>query len=76
MQQPLKGVGGGPPKSPLHMALEAVLKVERGKVMSGPNDSVGVLLWNVDVSISQSLLRRCSARTNKRFEPIVYHLIY
>ncbi len=36
-------------RSPLHMALEVVLRVQRGKVLSGPNDSVGVLLWNVDV---------------------------
>lgn len=37
-------------KSPLHQALEAVVKIERTKVITGPNDSVGVLLYNVDVS--------------------------
>ncbi len=51
MQEPLESPDGGPAKSPLHMALEAVLKVQRGKVMSGPNDSVGVMLWNVDVGL-------------------------
>lgn len=37
-------------KSPLHQALEAVVKIERTKVITGPSDSVGVLLYNVDVS--------------------------
>lgn len=37
-------------KSPLHMALEVVLAVEKAKVLTGPNDSVGVLIYNVDSS--------------------------
>ncbi|WWC64593.1 uncharacterized protein I303_107204 [Kwoniella dejecticola CBS 10117] len=35
-------------KSALHQALEAVVKIQRSKVITGPADSVGVLLWNVD----------------------------
>ncbi|BEI96575.1 hypothetical protein CcaverHIS631_0201640 [Cutaneotrichosporon cavernicola] len=35
-------------KSPMHQALDAVVKIERTKVITGPNDSVGVLLYNVD----------------------------
>ncbi len=37
-------------KSPLHQALDAVAKIERSKVITGPHDSVGVLLYNIDVS--------------------------
>jgi hypothetical protein len=42
----LKGKG----KSPLHCALEVVHAVERAKALTGPQDSVGVLFYNVDVS--------------------------
>ncbi|WVR00189.1 hypothetical protein IAU59_007331 [Kwoniella sp. CBS 9459] len=35
-------------KSALHQALGAVVKIQRSKVITGPADSVGVLLWNVD----------------------------
>ncbi|WWC91681.1 uncharacterized protein L201_006627 [Kwoniella dendrophila CBS 6074] len=35
-------------KSALHQALEAVVKIQRSKVITGPADSVGVLLWNID----------------------------
>ncbi|KLT41005.1 SPOC domain-like protein [Cutaneotrichosporon oleaginosum] len=35
-------------KSPLHQALDAVVKIERTKVITGPSDSVGVLLYNID----------------------------
>lgn len=44
----LKGKG----KSPLHIALEVVHGVERAKALTGPQDSVGVLFYNVDVSLS------------------------
>lgn len=37
-------------KSPFHQALEAVVRIERTKIVTGPSDSVGVLLYNVDVS--------------------------
>ncbi|WVQ67007.1 uncharacterized protein L199_005199 [Kwoniella botswanensis] len=35
-------------KTALHQALEAVVKIQRSKVITGPADSVGVLLWNID----------------------------
>ncbi|OCF44617.1 hypothetical protein I317_01504 [Kwoniella heveanensis CBS 569] len=35
-------------KSALHQALEAVVKIQRSKVITGPADSVGVLLWNIN----------------------------
>ncbi|KAK8853185.1 hypothetical protein IAR55_003887 [Kwoniella newhampshirensis] len=41
-------------KSALHQALDAVAKIERSKVITGPADSVGVLLWNVDPSKTPS----------------------
>lgn len=37
-------------KSALQQVLEAVVDLERKKVITGPADSVGVMLWNVDVS--------------------------
>ena len=37
-------------KSALHKTLEAVVGIQRSKVITGPADSVGVLLYNVDVS--------------------------
>lgn len=40
----------GKGKSPLHIALETVLAVERAKVLTGPSDCVGVLVYNVDSS--------------------------
>lgn len=39
----------GKGKSPLHIALEVVHGVERAKALTGPQDSVGVLFYNVDV---------------------------
>lgn len=44
----LRTAGKG--KSPLHIALETVLAVERAKVLTGPSDCVGVLVYNVDSS--------------------------
>jgi hypothetical protein len=41
----------GKGKSPLHIALESVLGVMRGKILSGPSDFVGVLIYNVQVSL-------------------------
>ncbi|KAK4689603.1 ATP-dependent DNA helicase 2 subunit 1, partial [Tremellales sp. Uapishka_1] len=35
-------------RSPLHQALEAVMNIQRSKVITGPADSVGLLLYNVD----------------------------
>lgn len=46
-QQNAQGIIKG--KSALHQALEAVVKIQRSKVITGPADSVGVLLWNIDV---------------------------
>lgn len=40
----------GKGKSPLHIALESVLGVMRGKILSGPSDFIGVLIYNIDVS--------------------------
>jgi hypothetical protein len=40
----------GKGKSPLHIALESVLGVMRGKILSGPSDFIGVLVYNIDVS--------------------------
>jgi hypothetical protein len=40
-------------KSALHQVLESVVRFEKGKVITGPADSVGLMLFNVDVS------RRC-----------------
>lgn len=37
-------------KSALHQVLESVVKFEKGKVITGPSDSVGLMLFNVDVS--------------------------
>lgn len=39
----------GKGKSPLHIALESVLGVMRGKILSGPNDYIGVLIYNIAV---------------------------
>jgi len=46
-------------KSALHQVLEAVVDLQRKKVITGPADSVGVMLWNVDVSslIANKLMR-------------------
>lgn len=35
-------------KSPLHQALESVSNIERNKVTTGPSDSVGLVLYNID----------------------------
>lgn len=45
-------------KSALHQVLEAVVKIEKGKVITGPADSVGLLLYNIDVSQSTYFTRR------------------
>lgn len=37
-------------KSMLHQALKAIVDIERRKVITGPSDSIGILLYNVDVS--------------------------
>lgn len=37
-------------RSPLHQVLEAVVKIEKSKVITGPADSVGLLVYNIDVS--------------------------
>lgn len=44
-------------KSALHQVLEAVVKIEKGKVITGPADSVGLLLYNIDVSQSTYFTR-------------------
>lgn len=41
----------GKGKSTLHVALEVAHKVERAKALTGPHDSVGVLLYNVNVRV-------------------------
>lgn len=38
-------------KSALHQVIDAVAEIERRKVITGPADSVGVLLYNIDVSV-------------------------
>ncbi len=38
----------GKGKSPLHLALEVVLSIQRKKILTGPSDSVGVLIYNID----------------------------
>ncbi|KAI5453371.1 ATP-dependent DNA helicase II subunit 1 [Naganishia albida] len=48
----LRGKG----KSPLHIALEVVHAVERAKALTGPQDSVGVLFYNVDPDTSPPTL--------------------
>jgi hypothetical protein len=40
----------GKGKTPLHIALEAVHLYEKAKALATPQDSVGVLFYNVDVS--------------------------
>ncbi|WVQ84479.1 hypothetical protein IAT38_006631 [Cryptococcus sp. DSM 104549] len=35
-------------RSALQQALEAIEKIQRSKVITGPMDSVGVVMWNVD----------------------------
>ena len=39
-------------KSALHQVLDAVIDLQRKKVITGPSDSIGVMLWNVDVSLN------------------------
>lgn len=48
----------GKGKTPLHIALEAVHLYEKAKALATPQDSVGVLFYNVDVS---DLVRPLSA---------------
>jgi ATP-dependent DNA helicase 2 subunit 1 len=38
-------------RSALHQVLEAVKRIEKSKVITGPADSVGLLVYNIDVSI-------------------------
>ena len=38
-------------KSALHQVLIAVMDLQRKKVITGPADSVGIMFWNVDVSL-------------------------
>lgn len=42
-------------RSALHQVLESVVKLEKSKVITGPADSVGLMLWNVDVSCADLL---------------------
>ena len=48
-------------KSALHQVFEAVVDLERKKVITGPADSVGVMFWNVDVSPKHRLWTSRSA---------------
>ncbi len=41
-------------KSALHQVIDAVAEIERRKVITGPADSAGVLLYNIDVSSTKS----------------------
>ena len=45
-------------KSALHQVLESVVKLEKSKVITGPSDSVGLMVWNVDVSFLHLRLNR------------------
>lgn len=38
-------------RSALHQALDVAQQIQRAKVLSGPDDSVGLLLYNVDVGL-------------------------
>lgn len=71
-------------KSPLHQALESVSNIERNKVTTGPSDSVGLVLYNVDDQASGASqgkpgngivtvqkLRQISAEDIKRIYKIV-----
>lgn len=71
-------------KSPLHQALESVCNIERNEVTTGPSDSVGLMLYNVDDSTSGASqgkpgsgictfqpLRQISAEDIKRIYKIV-----
>lgn len=71
-------------KSPLHQALESVSFIERNKVTTGPSDSVGLVLYNVDANTSGTSqssagsgilkfqeLRQISAEDIKRIYKIV-----
>ena len=49
-------------KSALQQVLEAVADLERKKVITGPADSVGVVLWNVDVSTGLFIARILTTR--------------
>lgn len=40
----------GKGKTPLHISLEAIHLYEKAKALAAPQDSVGVLFYNVDVS--------------------------
>lgn len=37
-------------RSALHQVLESVVKFQKSKVITGPSDSVGLMVWNIDVS--------------------------
>lgn len=64
----LRGKG----KSPLHIALEVVHAVERAKALTGPQDSVGVLFYNVDVSDSRFVVGRLSTSSAS----LIRHLLH
>jgi ATP-dependent DNA helicase 2 subunit 1 len=49
-------------KSALHQVLDFVAKFEKSKVITGPADSVGVMLWNVDVGLTQDPLTSAEPR--------------
>lgn len=46
-------------KSVLHQTLTAIVDIQRRKVVTGPMDSVGVVLYNVDVSFDRRDPCRC-----------------
>jgi ATP-dependent DNA helicase 2 subunit 1 len=54
-------------KSPLHQALDAVVGIERRKVVTGPQDSVGLMFYNVDVGVllCDNKLTHQSTKTQK-----------
>ena len=58
----------GKGKSTLHVALEVAHKVERAKALTGPHDSVGVLLYNVNVGDWCYMYR--DFRNSSRFQHI------
>lgn len=50
-------------KSALHQVLEAVVRIEKGKVITGPADSVGLIFYNIDVSPPNKSLWRVSLKS-------------
>jgi ATP-dependent DNA helicase 2 subunit 1 len=45
-------------KSALQQVLEAVVELQRKKVITGPSDSVGVMFWNTDVGLAYTPVPR------------------